>query len=51
MMKKEITDEEAVQLKGGAGSFSAALLNYLGSFIKTIYEIGQNLGSSFRRKC
>lgn len=51
MIKKDITNSEAIELKGGASSFSAALLNYLGSFIKTIYEMGQNLGSSFRRKC
>lgn len=43
-----IQDEELSKINGGEG-LGATFLNYLSNAIKTIYNIGQDLGGSIRR--
>ena len=45
---KELTNEELMQIEGGAG-FTAALLNAASRAISTLMELGRNLGSAIRR--
>ncbi len=42
-----VKDIELNKINGGG--LGATFLNYLGNVIKTVYDIGQNLGGSIRR--
>ncbi len=42
-----LKDSELVKINGG--EVGATLLNYLGNVIKTVYEIGRDLGGAIRR--
>ena len=42
-----VKDSELVKVNGG--EVGATLLNYLGNVIKTIYDIGKDLGGAIRR--
>ena len=44
----KIKDSELMEINGGEG-LGATFLNYLSNAIKTIYNIGQDLGGSIRR--
>lgn len=45
-----IKKEEAITYIGGAGGITATLINAVTSLVKFVYQVGQNLGSSIRRK-
>ena len=44
-----LTNEELLEVKGGALSITATLLNSMSRFINTIFELGQTIGSALRR--
>ena len=43
-----VNDKELEKINGGDG-LGATFLNYLSNALKTIYNIGQDLGGSIRR--
>lgn len=45
-----LKEEESVKFIGGAGGITATLINSVTSLVKFVYQIGQNLGASIRRK-
>lgn len=46
---KILTNEELMQIDGGASWFSAALLNAGARAVNTLLDLGRSLGTSIRR--
>ena len=44
-----LTNEEMLNVKGGALNLTATLLNSFSRFISTVFELGQAIGSALRR--
>ena len=44
----KVEDSELTKINGGEG-LGATFLNYLSNALKTVYNIGQDLGGSIRR--
>lgn len=45
----KLTTQNLIEIKGGGGGLSGALLNGFSRFFKMIHDIGRSLGSSVRR--
>ena len=43
-----VKDKELLQVKGGS-DIAGTLLNYLSTAIKTVFDVGQQLGGAIRR--
>jgi hypothetical protein len=44
-----LSNQALLQVNGGGGGLSGALLNGFSRFFKMIHDIGESLGSSIRR--
>lgn len=44
-----IKDEELKEINGGESGITSTFLSHLGTFLKTVYGIGQDLGGALRR--
>lgn len=45
----KVEDNEMIKIYGGDAGLGATFINYLGTFLKTIYGIGQGFGGALRR--